>query len=212
MDSTDKTVQDVKIEHSPSGKENDIITAAAKLFSRYGYAGTTTLAIAKEANVAEKTLFKYFRTKQELYDRAVYPMMGRFIQEKLDHDQGNERGIYDLLHYIYSDKIKTVNENPDMLRLTFHEFLMNSDFREKMSEIWSTTYLPSILAQIELSEEAHKKYDAVFEGGLTRAIVSLLLAYAVDKTYIRPQSTFDDTVEIDLMLDLLFNGLNGLKK
>lgn len=195
----------------PSCKEQDIINAATKLFSQYGYTGTTTLTIAQEANVAEKTLFKYFHTKKELYDKAVYPVIKTLIAEKIESYTGNGLGVYSLLRDLYFEKIKLVNENPEMLKLTFHEFLMNLDFRNHMAEIWSTTYLPSIFSQIKLSEEAQKKYSSVLEGGLTRAMVCMLLAYAVDKTYIRPNADFDDEKEIEFMLELLFNGINGLK-
>lgn len=194
-----------------SYKEQDIINAAIKLFSQYGYTGTTTLAISQEANVAEKTLFKYFHTKKELYDKAVYPVMKTLIKDKVESYTVSSNGIYNLLHDLYTQKIKLVNENPEMLKLSVHEFLMNLDFRNNLAEIWNSAYLPSIFSQIQLSDEAQKKYGSVLEGGLTRAMICLLLTYAVDKTYIRPKAAFDDEKEIEFMLELLFNGINGLK-
>lgn len=188
-------------------KERDIARAAARLFSQYGYAGTTTMAIAKEAGVAEKTLFKYFHTKQELYDKTVYPLMKRMIREKVEGYAAKDGGIRDLLRDLYRDKLRLTNENPDMLKLTIHEFLMNRAFRDQLGEIWTASYLPNIVAQLELPEETRRKYGPA----LTRAIVALLLAYAVDKTYIRPDENFDDEMEISLMLELLFNGMNGLR-
>lgn len=44
-----------------------IIKAAFKLFSQKGYLGATTKEIAKLANVAEVTLFRYFKTKEQLF-------------------------------------------------------------------------------------------------------------------------------------------------
>lgn len=52
------TMKDTKIK---------ILQAALKLFSQKGYLGTTTKEIAKEANVAEVTLFRYFKSKESLF-------------------------------------------------------------------------------------------------------------------------------------------------
>lgn len=44
-----------------------ILKSALKLFSQKGYLGTTTKEIAKEAQVAEVTLFRYFTSKENLF-------------------------------------------------------------------------------------------------------------------------------------------------
>jgi len=43
-----------------------ILDAAERLFEERGYDNVTTAEIANEANISEKTLFVYFRSKQEL--------------------------------------------------------------------------------------------------------------------------------------------------
>ncbi|MDR3644493.1 MAG: TetR/AcrR family transcriptional regulator, partial [Clostridia bacterium] len=88
-------------ESCPSEKEQAILNAATRLFSQYGYTGTTTVSIAQEANVSEKTLFKYFHTKQELYNKALYPSIMTLIKEKIGRSQENDRGIYGILHDLY---------------------------------------------------------------------------------------------------------------
>ena len=53
----------------PSGSERQasLIAAAASLFARKGFNGTTTKEIAKAAGVSEALVFKHFPTKQALY-------------------------------------------------------------------------------------------------------------------------------------------------
>lgn len=196
----------------PTVKEKDIITAAVRLFSQYGYTGTTTMAIAQEAKVSEKTLFKYFHTKQELYDKAVYPLMQKLIRDKVEgYTNHGSEGIYHLLQDIYREKIHLVNEHPEILKLTVHEFLMNPKLQGRLSEVWNVSYLPYILQELHLSDAVKDQYGEALNGGLTRFMVCLLFAYAMDKTYLRPEQTFDDEKEIELMLNLLFNGMNGLQ-
>lgn len=47
-------------------KEKEILAAALKLFVEFGFHGTPTSKIAKEAGVANGTLFHYFKTKEDL--------------------------------------------------------------------------------------------------------------------------------------------------
>jgi len=47
-------------------KRKDILSAALKLFVEFGFHGTPTSKIAAEANVANGTLFHYYKTKDDL--------------------------------------------------------------------------------------------------------------------------------------------------
>lgn len=47
-------------------KKEEILKAALKLFVEFGFHATPTSKIAKEAGVANGTLFHYFKTKEEL--------------------------------------------------------------------------------------------------------------------------------------------------
>ena len=51
-------------------KKQDIVRAAAELFARKGFRGTTTRDLAAHAEVNEAIIFRYFNTKEELY-RAI---------------------------------------------------------------------------------------------------------------------------------------------
>jgi AcrR family transcriptional regulator len=49
-----------------SDKRKDILAAALRLFAEYGFHATPTSKIAKEAGVANGTLFYYYKTKEDL--------------------------------------------------------------------------------------------------------------------------------------------------
>lgn len=53
------------------GTREKIIKSALKLFSQKGFLGTTTKEIAKEAGVAEVTLFRYFQSKENLFNEVL---------------------------------------------------------------------------------------------------------------------------------------------
>lgn len=48
-----------------------ILETALKLFSQKGYLGATTKEIAKEAGIAEVTLFRYFASKENLFEDVI---------------------------------------------------------------------------------------------------------------------------------------------
>lgn len=49
-----------------------ILKCATKLFIDKGYTQTTTIDIAREANIGEGTLFNYFKTKGELFMASIF--------------------------------------------------------------------------------------------------------------------------------------------
>lgn len=51
--------------------KNRILEAGLRLFSRKGYLGATTREIAKQAGVAEVTLFRYFPSKEKLFEEMI---------------------------------------------------------------------------------------------------------------------------------------------
>ena len=56
--------------------QDRIIDAAAQLFSRQGFNGTSTREIARLADVNEATLFRHFDTKQELFWKTLMSRIG----------------------------------------------------------------------------------------------------------------------------------------
>lgn len=52
-------------------RENKILDAATSLFSQNGFKGTTTKAIAEEADINEALLYRHFPTKDDLYTALV---------------------------------------------------------------------------------------------------------------------------------------------
>lgn len=64
------------------GKRKAILEAALRLFAERGVAGTPTAAISKAAGVAEGTLFRYFKTKDELINE-LYLVLRKMFDEQL---------------------------------------------------------------------------------------------------------------------------------
>lgn len=66
-------------------KRKDLLAAALKLFVQNGFHGTPTSKIAKEAGVANGTLFHYYNTKEDLIVSLyidIKKRMGEYVETK----------------------------------------------------------------------------------------------------------------------------------
>ena len=75
----------------PKTTEDKIILAAAKKFSTKGFLGTTTKEIAKDAGVNEVTIFRLFKTKNNLFETIInrysgLPSMIKLMENKFTGD------------------------------------------------------------------------------------------------------------------------------
>lgn len=65
-------------------RRQQIKQAALSIFARRGYAGTKTNMIASDAGISEGLIYRYFKSKEELYSELVQELMEEAIKE-LEH-------------------------------------------------------------------------------------------------------------------------------
>lgn len=100
-----------------------IMGAALRLFSERGYAGATTLAIADEAGYSEKTVFRKFKTKENLFNRTIIAtaqeMEGHFDEAVfIDREYDNPR---EFLETFIHNTIKWVDDYFELFYITINE-------------------------------------------------------------------------------------------
>ena len=62
-------------------RRTEILEAATKSFSLFGYKATTVDQVAKIANVGKGTIYTFFDTKEQLLEHAVLNMVGEMKVE-----------------------------------------------------------------------------------------------------------------------------------
>ena len=105
-------------------KEKQIIEAAKNLFNKFGFKKVTMDEIAKEAGVTKRTVYAYFKSKEELFQVIVNEEllnMKKIVEdvEKQDMDfyEAVHQGIYQLLKYINKKKfIKNLVNEAEVLK------------------------------------------------------------------------------------------------
>lgn len=101
-----------------SGEERraQLLNAAAAIFARKGFAGTTTREIANFANVTEALIFKHFDGKEQLFEAILN-------EQKFDDE-------YYRLHDSLKDAIRDRNDKKvfeDLVKLILHKHRSNKD-------------------------------------------------------------------------------------
>jgi AcrR family transcriptional regulator len=66
---------------SPDEIRDRVLAAAGEAFERFGYSGATTAGIARGAEVTEAQIFRYFASKAELFEAAVFEPLNRGFAE-----------------------------------------------------------------------------------------------------------------------------------
>ena len=120
-------------------KEEQIINVARELFSTYGYKRVSMDEIAKSANVTKKTVYSYFKSKEELLKYFINEEIQNMKQIVEKTEDSNlpyltnvHNVIYNLLEYKSNSKfIKSiVRENE-----TFNNIIIIDNLKQIDSEI-----------------------------------------------------------------------------
>lgn len=86
-------------------KEQEILAAALKLFVEFGFHGTPTSKIAKEAGVANGTLFHYFKTKEDLIV-GLYNHIKDDLNRHLAQTQNENDSLKDKMKNLYTASLQ----------------------------------------------------------------------------------------------------------
>jgi len=203
-----KAYMESRVNDEPGGKRQDIVTAALELFSQKGYSATTTASIAKTAGVSEKTLFKYYPTKKELfmrvyYDAAVNLTGTRYMN--LVHSDGDLR---ENMLKLYKTKFDETMKDSKLFKLMIQEILVDDELRksviESLRNFWENGMGESMKDIANMA--ANPRLDVV---SVTIAIVGLLTFYVLTRAAILPGDGWADEKNLENLVDILCYGLLG---
>ena len=101
-----------------STQRERIVSAAAQLFARQGYHGTSTREIARLADVSENTIFRHFDRKEDLFWSAVRTRCSA-VKLRRDVLEGMSDGdaLEVILPKIVGFLSDILNYSPELLRL-----------------------------------------------------------------------------------------------
>ncbi len=130
-----------------------ILKTAIKLFSQKGYLGATTKEIAKEAGIAEVTLFRYFPSKENLFEEtlSVYSFLPvlKGLLPKL-----TSRPFEEALKIIALEYLNTLESKKYLIKIMHSEVY---NYPDKVHKIYHSFINEMIKTLASFFEEYQKK-------------------------------------------------------
>lgn len=106
-------------------RRKQILESALRVFIEKGYNGSTTVDIAKKADISEVTLFRYFDSKKQMFMEAIEPILITSLKESLVESQGLEP--MEKLEYILKNRIKFISQHNKVIKLILMESQVNPE-------------------------------------------------------------------------------------
>lgn len=153
-------------------KTAQILDAATRVFISKGFIQATTQEIAKEANVAEITLFRKFSTKQNLFELVIKKALEENFQSKLS-ELAAQTDMKTLFHTLLEDRLIAISRNEALVKMLIAESIMG----HLPPEIdFTHLFFRSLLTTLQRHPSLSGEEDAEF---CARQIGGLLLGHAI---------------------------------
>jgi TetR/AcrR family transcriptional regulator len=181
-------------------KQKDILLAAEKLFSEFGYSDTPTAEIAKKAGVTERTLFKHFPAKADLFRRVMFPLILRFVvPTQIKHlkalIQNAGDNPEDIFKAILKDRLQLVSRYHGRMKFVVIELLKNDEMREQIFKIWHKELWSEVIQQIDVMQKEGKVRKDVKSSTIARTMVSMIFTYVFTSQLAPKQENHDENID-----------------
>ncbi len=129
-------------------KQKEILNAALKLFVEFGFHGTPTSKIAKEAGVANGTLFHYYSTKEELI-LALYKDIKARLTSCMYTNADKDKSLKEIFKTLYINTLEWASDHKE-------EFYFIQQFH--------TSPFFSLISSEEIEKQTKPHLDMIQQG------------------------------------------------
>ncbi|HEY8342948.1 MAG TPA: TetR/AcrR family transcriptional regulator [Calditerricola sp.] len=181
-----------------------IIDAAVRVIAKYGYHNAQVAKIAREANVADGTIYLYFRNKDDVLISVFREKMGEFIhatRARLEQVPTAEGKLRELIHMHLSQ----LAQNWDMAVVTQIELrqsnpVVRTEIRETLKQYY------------RLIEDVVRQgmAEGVFRRDVDVRTIRMMIFGTLDETatsWVMKQGKFDLLAQVDPIHRLLISAL-----
>jgi TetR/AcrR family fatty acid metabolism transcriptional regulator len=185
-------------------KYHQILEAAIKVFARQGFHQSTVAQIAKEAGVADGTIYLYFKNKDDIlvqfFDYKTKQVFDSFRTEVARADSSLEK-----LQYLIRRHLEEFQQNPEMAVVYQVETHQNSRLAEPQIREMSQMYRDLISEIVEQGQQEGTIRKDLYVGLVKRFIIG-----AVDEvinTWLHSNGEYDLVSMADPLVELFIKGI-----
>lgn len=197
---------------SSENKEEKILKSAIKLFSQKGFSATTTSEIAKDAGVAEGTVFRYYRTKKHLLIKVMGKLIEVMSEELIENSAGKilkenqNKDDKEILKMLLMDRLEVFNKYWDIIQVVITEMQFHKDIRESFFKnvVFKVKNVLSEFLERGITKGRFKNLDSMV---VSRTLIGTFMAYIIQKKIMGEDILSENEQEIDEIIELFLNGL-----
>jgi TetR/AcrR family acrAB operon transcriptional repressor len=119
-------------------RQQQILDAAATVIVRQGYDKTTMNDIAEEAGASRRTVYLYFKGKEELFEALLYHEYMQYAQTWLEQIEADPRGV--TIGGFYRAQFLAVNSRPLIAAMMRRDRRVIGNYLHKRDNIFSQMY------------------------------------------------------------------------
>jgi AcrR family transcriptional regulator len=207
----DRAMQDRELprrEREKLTQRQEMLAAALDLFSEKGYHNVSMQEVAQKAEFAVGTLYKFFRSKEDLYKALLVEMAGTFDDALRIAIEGPGPEVGKLRNYVRV-KGELFRSNASMIRLYFSEtqganFNMNAGLDSEVRERHGN-FLKKLAAVFE-SGMKRKQFRRIADPhSLAVALASITNSFLL--LWLEDPALYPYPEDPDTILNILFKGL-----
>ncbi|MDC3415710.1 TetR/AcrR family transcriptional regulator [Aquibacillus salsiterrae] len=185
-------------------KYNQIIDAAVKVIAENGYHASQVSKIAKQAGVADGTIYLYFKNKEDILVSLFQEKMGDFIS-KIEKAIEKETDAIEKLRLLISMHFNQLAEDHHLAIVTQLELRQSSkELRLKINEVLKGYF-------IMIDQVVSAGIDqGLFQSDLNNKMVRQMIFGTLDEivtNWIMKDHKYDLVQQVDEVLELIVNGL-----
>lgn len=187
-----------------AAKIQRILEAAVRVFARQGFHQSTVAQVAREAGVADGTIYNYFRNKDDILIQFFAVRAGqvfaRFHSEVARGANGLEK-----LRLLVRAHLAEFQRDPDMAVVYETETHQSSRLAEEQIRAMAKSYQDILAEIIEQGQE-----EGLFRRNLYAGLVKRLILGAVQETissWLRSGRPYDLVSMADPLVDLILHGI-----
>jgi len=202
------------VEKKGSKREREILEAAIRVFEKKGFNGATTKEIAREAGVAEGTIFVYFPSKKDILqqilervvDTVVPELAVRSLEKVLEESKGGRPE--EVLRIVLHNRLNLMRGQSAMMKMVLVEAQYHSDLKQIYKD---KVYLP-------IRHLLEKNIEELISAGIFRPIdvpiaatclMGIFGILMIEHTLYDENSDIDIDEKINKIIDIIFSGARG---
>jgi len=189
-----------------SDKREAILRAAITVFARCGYFNSKVADIAREAGVADGTVYLYFKSKEDIlhsiFDRSVDEALGA-AKERVEQLSDPREKLRQIAHM----HLERLGADRDLAVVFQVELRGSTKFMEEFSAAGFAEYLSLIRTTFEEGQRA-----GMFRADLNARVVAKVLFGALDEmatNWILSKRRYKLAPMADQVLDIFLNGVRA---